>query len=129
MAKKKVTQKANQQKEIDTMLELMLNESIPTAQSERKKYMSDCAFFYVTIFKRKLEHFKYLQLQELAYLGRDEEFYRVVRCNINCFRLIDEWMEKMTNEHVGNMESIRMSFDETKSDINNLKKTYENKTN
>jgi hypothetical protein len=102
----------------------LLEEAIPKAQQERKKYVADCAFFYSTIFKSKLEHFIGEQLKELAYLGRDEEFYNTIRCNINCFRLIDEWFERKTNEHIGNVENIRNSFESDKDFISNIKKTY-----
>lgn len=102
----------------------LLEEVIPTSQQDRKKYVSDIAFFYSTVFKSKLQHFIGEQLQELAYLGRDEEFYKTIRCNINCFRLIDEWMEKKTNEHIGNVENIRNTLDTDEKFINKLKEKY-----
>jgi hypothetical protein len=49
---------------------------------------------------------------------------QTIRSNINCFRLIDEWMQKMSNEHVGNIEEIRNRFKDNESFINNLKETY-----
>lgn len=126
MTKQRATHKGTSQQEIDDKLELMLNEGIPTSAQERKKFMSDCAFFYVTIFKKKLQHFRLLQMEELSYLGREEKFYDTLRSNINCFHLIDEWMNKMTNEHVGNMEEIRNGLDKGEDIINNLREKYEN---
>lgn len=120
------TEPTNKDKKQITFL---LEESIPEAQEERKKYVADIAFFYSTIFKSKLKHFKGMQLQELSYLGRDEEFYHTIRCNINCFNLIDEWMEQKTNEHIGNMQNVRNSLDDNKIIINEFKDKYENKTN
>lgn len=108
----------------DKKLLFILKESIPFSQSERKKYVSDIALFYQSIFKKKIEHFIGLQLEELAQIGRTELGNNIIRANINCFRLIDTWMEKMTNEHVGNLESIRKSLDEGEDFINKLQKEH-----
>jgi len=102
----------------------LLNESIPETQNERKKYMGDVALFYSSIFKNKLKHFITQQLEELAQIGRTELSTNIIRANINVFRLIDEWMEERTNEHIGNIEQIRRSFDNEDDFINNMKKTY-----
>lgn len=104
----------------------ILEESIPFTQAERKKYVSDIALFYQTTFKKKLQHFIGLQLEELAQIGRTELGNNIIRANINCFRLIDSWMEKMTNEHVGNLEEIRESFVEGEEFTNKLNKKYGN---
>tara|TARA_B110000503_G_C6848146_1_gene289645 strand:- start:54 stop:428 length:375 start_codon:yes stop_codon:yes gene_type:complete len=122
MKKKSHPQRELTQKEIDEKLELMLNEALPTSQQERKKFMSDCAFFYVTIFKKKLQHFRLLQMEELSYLGRDDKFYDTLRSNINCFNLINKWFETMTSEHVGNTEEIRNSLHDDADFIKDLKK-------
>jgi len=102
----------------------LLNESIPIGNTERKKYVSDISYFYASIFKDKLQHFIGLQLVELARVGQTELMTQTIRSNINCFRLIDEWMQKMSNEHVGNIEEIRNRFKDNESFINNLKETY-----
>lgn len=102
----------------------MLDEAIPVSQQERKKYVADITFFYATVFKDKLKHFIGLQLEELAQLGRSELGNNIIRSNINCFRLIDEWMVKIQNEHFGNIQEIRNSFTEDKGFINEIKKTY-----
>lgn len=101
-----------------------LEESIPKEQTERKKYVSDIAFFYATIFKKKLEHFIGLQLLELSQIGRTEENYKIIRANINCFRLIQEWMEEITNEHMGNLNEVRNSFDDGKDFLEKIKIEY-----
>lgn len=104
----------------------MLEESVPTSQNERRKYVADIAFFYATVFQKKLKHFIGLQLEELAQIGRSELGNDIIRSNINCFRLIDEWMQKKTNEHAGNMQDIRNSFSNEKDFIKEIKKTYGN---
>jgi len=117
--------KPQPQKNIEeTKLLFTLEESIPFTQTERKKYVSDIALFYQTVFKKKLQHFIGLQLEELAQIGRTELGNNIIRANINCFRLIDSWMEKMTNEHVGNLEEARESFKEGEELISNLNKKY-----
>jgi len=40
------------QKKIDEKLLFILEEAIPKSQTERKRYVADCAFFYATIFKK-----------------------------------------------------------------------------
>lgn len=104
----------------------MLEEAIPVAQQERKKYMADVAFFYSTIFKEKIKHFIGLQLEELAQVGRSERMDDMIRANINCFRLIDDWMKEKTSEHIGNLTEIRNSLDQDKDFINKIKEDYEN---
>ena len=98
--KGKLTKQPQKKNKEEKKLLFILEESIPFAQNERKKYVSDIALFYQTIFKSKLQHFIGLQLEELAQIGRTELGNNVIRANINCFRLVDTWMEKMTNEHV-----------------------------
>lgn len=118
------------QKEINERLLFMLEEAIPRSQTERKKYVGDIAFFYATIFKKKLEHFIGIQLEELAQIGRTELSTNIIRANINAFRLIDDWMKLMTSEHQGNLDGVRNSFDDTKNIINNMEKKYgKNQTN
>lgn len=102
----------------------LLEESIPKAQQERKKYVSDIAFFYSTIFKDKLKHFIGLQLEALATEGRPVVSDQFLRSSISVFRLIDEWMIKMTNEHVGNVENIRSSLDTNEKFIRDFKDKY-----
>ena len=114
----------------ENKLNFILEDSIPKTQTERKKFVADCAFFYSTIFKKKLEHFVGMELLELSIRGRTKEYDDMIRANINCFTQINSWMEKMYSEHLGNMNEIRNSFDEDKDIINKLNKTYgENKTN
>lgn len=127
MKKKGASQTGNsEQREIDENFTFMLNEAIPVSQGERKKYVSDIALFYNTVFKKKLKHFKGLQLEELAQIGRTELGSNIIRSNINCFELIGEWMETMSNEHVGNLEQMRQSFDEGNDIIKDLKDKYQN---
>lgn len=102
----------------------ILEESIPVAQEERKKYVSDIAFFYSTVFKQKLKHFIGMQLEALATEGRPVVSDQFIRCSISCFRLIDEWCETMTNEHIGNMTQVRNSLDDNKIIINEFDKKY-----
>ena len=103
----------------------MLEEAIPKDQTGRKKYMGDIPVFYTTTFKEKLKHFIGEQLSELSQIGRSVELQNIIRANINCFNLIDEWMEKCTNEHLGNLTEMRNSFENEKEFISALKKTYE----
>lgn len=109
---------------IDENLLFILEESIPISGTERKKYMADIAFFYAAIFKSKLKHFIGLQLLELSQIGRTEAESNMIRANINCFRLIEDWMEEKTNEHLGNISEIRNSLDDNKDFINKLKEEY-----
>lgn len=102
----------------------LLEESIPKAQQERKKYVSDIAFFYSTIFKEKIKHFIGMQLEALAQEGRPVVSDQFLRSSISVFRLIDEWMEKQTNEHIGNVNNIRNTLDTDKEFIKELNKKY-----
>lgn len=102
----------------------LFDDVVPKGQTERKKYMGDISLFYTMTFKDKLKHFIGDQLQELAKIGRTERGEDLIRANVNCFRLIDEWMEKCTNEHLGDLEEMRHRFQEDKSFINEVKKTY-----
>lgn len=127
---KKEREKPNQEeKQINEKLIFMMNEAIPTSQQDRKKYVGDVAFFYNTIFRKKLQHFIGLQLEELAVIGRTELGNNILRSNISCFRLIDDWCKEMLNEHLSNMNQVRQSFGEDKNIIKDLKDKYENKTN
>lgn len=119
---KKRIKELEEQLEIKHKLLFMLDESIPKEQSERKKYVSDVAFFYGIVFKDKIQHFIGMQLEELAQIGRTELSSNIIRANINCFRLIDEWLRQRTNEHMGNLEDIRESFETDKDFINKLNK-------
>ena len=110
--------------ELDKKFLFLLDDPMPKTQTERKKYVSDVALFYQTVFKKKLQHFIGLQLEELAQVGHSEEMYNTFRANINCFRLIDEWMESKTNEHIGDLENLRSQFNSNEEFISNLKKTY-----
>jgi len=113
-----------EQQKIYTKFSFMLDEAIPSNPTERKKYMSDCSFFYATVFKKKLQHFIGMQLEELSQLGRSEVGNNIIRSNINCFRLIDEWFKTNANEHLGNLEEIRNSLGEGEKLADKLKKIY-----
>ena len=93
-------------------LTFILQETIPISQNERRKYCADISIFYSAIFKSKLQHLIGLQFQELAQIGRTELSTNIIRANINCFNLIDDWMQLMTNEHLGNLEEARNAFKE-----------------
>lgn len=124
MATKKGREKPNQLNKEKERILFLLEESIPEAQQERKKYMADCAFFYSTVFKKKLQHFIGMQLEALATEGRPVVSDQFLRSSISVFRLIDEWFEKMTNEHIGNVNVIRNSLDEDEKFISQLKDKY-----
>jgi|6_EtaG_2_1085325.scaffolds.fasta_scaffold16778_2 hypothetical protein len=126
-----IIQLQNKIKELEEKLSLkdklvfMLEESIPKEATARKKYVGDVALFYQSVFKDKLKHFIGEQLLELALIGRTEPMNDIFRSNINCFRIMDEWMQSKTNEYIGDVEEIRKSAENNKDFINNLKKTYE----
>mgnify|MGYP001174082629 FL=1 len=113
-----------EQQKIENKLSFILDEAIPTNPTERKKYMSDCAFFYATVFKEKLKHFIGMQLEELSLIGRTEKGTDIIRAHISAFRLIDEWFKINTNEHLGNLEEIRNSLEEGEKLADKLKKIY-----
>jgi len=115
-----------QTKQEENRISFLLKEAIPVSQIDRKKYVSDITFFYSTIFKKKLEHFIGEELFELSIRGRTEAHYNMIRANINSFTQINTWMEKMTNEHFGNLEEIRNSFEDNNKIINNIKNKYGN---
>lgn len=125
MNKKQVREKPSQIKKEEKRIEFILEESIPKEQVARKKYVADIAFFYSTIFKSKLKHFIGMQLEALATEGRPVVNDQFIRSSISVFRLIDEWMEERTNEHIGNVNSIRNSLEDDKEFINKIKKDYE----
>lgn len=121
---KKGEGKTQPQKEIDKKLLFTFNESIPTNITERKKFVADCTFFYVTLFKKQIQFFRGEQLLELSKIGRTEELNNVIRANINCFNLLDTFFEKMQNEHLSNMNEIRNGFDNEKDFLEKIKKEY-----
>lgn len=102
----------------------LLDESIPEGETKRKRYMADISLFYGTIFREKLKHFIGMQMEELSKFGRSKEGDDFIRASISVFRLINEWMELRTNEHLGNLEEMRSKFGDDKEFINNFKKTY-----
>lgn len=120
---KKRIKELEEQLENKNKLVFMLEEAIPEGQEERKQYVADIALFYGKIFKKKLQHFKSLQLVELAPIGRTDYMSNILRSNINCFNVIDEWMEEKTNEHLGNLETIRNSLDDGTL-LDNMKEKY-----
>lgn len=130
MTKKDEEKLQSKIKELEEQLEykhqliFTLDESIPVEQQARKKYVSELAFFYHSSFKKKLQHLIGLQLEELAQIGRTERGSDIIRSNINCFRLIDDWMQDKANEHVGNLNGIRDSFKGDENIINELKEKY-----
>lgn len=103
----------------------LLEESIPVNQTERKRYMGDISLFYGKIFKDKLKHFIGIQLEFLSKLGRTREEDMVTRCNINCFNLIDDWMNERTNEHLGDLQVMRSRVETDEQFKNKFKETYE----
>mgnify|MGYP003636722791 CR=1 FL=1 len=111
--------------ELKNKLEFLLEESIPEGQGERRKYMSSIALFYSSTFKEKLKHFIGDQLEELAQIGRTELGTNIIRSNINCFRLIDDWLKEKTNEHLGNLQEVRESLGENGEFINEMKQKYD----
>lgn len=93
----------------------MFDEDIPKDQSARKQYVADIAIAYSKFFQKKIPHFISLQMQDLAQIGRTERGTDIIRSNINCFRIIEEWMKEKTNEHLGNLEEGRNGFDVIKN--------------
>lgn len=104
----------------------MLTEAIPMSATERRKYVSDIALFYSTIFKNKIPHFITLQQEALSQVGRSEREYDIYRSNINCFYLIDDWMQERTNEHFGDLEESRINAINGEELVDNLRTKYEN---
>lgn len=102
----------------------LLDEAIPKGETQRKRYMADISLFYSTIFKEKLKHFIGEQMEELSRFGRSREGDDFIRASINVFRLIDEWMLKRTNEHLGNLEELRSKVSDDKEFINKFKTIY-----
>lgn len=93
-------------------------------ETERKKYVSDVTMSYVTVFKKQFPQFIFDQQQFLSMFGRSEKEYDIIRCNINVIRLFEEWMIRMTNEHLGDLEESRNKVEETEDFTNNLRETY-----
>lgn len=121
---KKRIKELEEQLGIKEQLIFTLNESIPEEQNERKKYMADITLFYNVAFRKKIPHFIGLQLEELAQIGRTEYSSNIIRANINCFRILDDWFKERVNEHLGNMEGMRNSFDRDNQVITELKDKY-----
>lgn len=110
--------------ELNNSIGFLLDEAIPEGETQRKRYMADISLFYSTTFKKKLEHFIGMQMEELSKFGRSEKGDDFIRASISVFRLINEWMELRTNEHLGNLEEMRAKFADDKEFINNFKQTY-----
>ena len=131
MSKERSEELLQLQKELKDRLEFkngiifLFEESIPENGTERKKYMGDIALFYQSVFKDKLKHFIGEQMKELALIGRSEMSTNIIRSSINCFRLIDEWMQEKTNEHIGDIEELRKHAQDDQEFINNIKETYD----
>lgn len=116
--------------EIKNLVSSLLEEAIPKGETERKRYMADISLFYATIFKDKLKHFIGMQMEELSRFGRSEKGDDFIRASIENFRLINQWMEERTNEHLGNLEELRKKFKSDEEFISNFRNTYgENKSN
>ncbi len=94
------------------------------SETERKKYVSDVAMAYVTVFKKQFPKFIFDQQQALSIYGRSKDEYDIFRCNINVIRLFEEWMIKMTNEHLGDLEAAREKVSETEEFTSNFRETY-----
>ena len=127
MTNKTMREKPNQKtkkEDINSNLKITFESVIPKSQGDRKRFVADCTFFYITVFKKQLEYFRGEQLLELAKIGRTEELNNIIRANINCFNLIDTFFEKMQNEHESNLTEIRDSFRQGDEVINSLKKKY-----
>ena len=104
----------------------MLEDSVPqNDETARRQYVSRVAGFYGGVFKEKLKHFIGMQLEELAMIGRSEVGIDILRSNINCFRLMNTWMLKMTNEHIGNGQEQRSALPTNAEFINKMKKKYD----
>lgn len=110
--------------ELRDSIGFLLDEAIPKGETQRKRYMADISLFYSTIFKEKLKHFIGMQMEELSRFGRSREGDDFIRASINVFRLIDEWMLKRTNEHLGNLEELRNKVSDDKEFINKFKTIY-----
>jgi hypothetical protein len=122
--KKKVKGLPQTQNQINQRFLIMLDEAIPVDQEGRRKYVGDIAFFYGSTFKQKLQHFRGLQLEELARYGVDERTSDFIRSNINVINLIDDWMQKMFNEHEGNLHGIRDALGSDEEFIREINKKY-----
>jgi hypothetical protein len=109
-----------------TFLTEFFDDTKQMSETERKKYVSDIALSYVTVFKKQFPKFIFDQQQALSVYNRPEKEYDIYRCNINVIRLFEEWMIKMTNEHLGDLEESRNKVVETEDFINNLRGKYEN---
>lgn len=90
----------------------LAEELIPKEANARRNYMSDIALFYEKIMKDKIRHWISMQKEELSLVGRTPEQYEFFRACINCFRLIDDWLERCEREHLSNLHEKRQSFDE-----------------
>lgn len=113
-----------EQLEIKDKLVFSLEEAIPKEMTARKKYMSDIALFYETVFKGKIQHFIGLQLEELAKIGRTELGTNIIRSNISCFRLIDDWMQERTNEHMADLQDARNRVGVPENITSDLREKY-----
>jgi hypothetical protein len=105
----------------------VLEENVPKEQEERKQYVQQIAHFY-SIFKDKLAHMVSQQKDTLAMIGLTKQEEDILRSNISCLNLIDEWFDMKTKEHFGDLHAIRESLDGDEDIINNLKQkiSYEN---
>ena len=102
----------------------MLKENIPIQGLAREKYVADISIFYVSIFKDKITHFISLQKEALSQMGRPDREYEIYRSNINCFLLIDDWMQTLTNEHLGDLEEKRSAAELASEFVGELKVKY-----
>lgn len=100
---------------------ISLEELIPLSQNERKEYVGRIAVFYRTVFKDKIQHFISEQLKALSRLGLTSQEEMILRSNINCFQLIDEWCESKSNEHYGNLIEAKNQSDSVFDVISNIK--------
>lgn len=93
-------------------------------ETERKKYVSDVALSYINVFKKKFPEFIFDQQQALSIYGRPEKEYDIFRCNINVIRLFEEWMIKLTNEHLGDLEESRENVVDAQNLVAELRENY-----
>lgn len=107
-------------------LEFLFEDSIPKEEKAQKEYVTDVAFFYQKILKEKIRHFIGLQMEQIAQFGRSEKESEFYRSNINCFRLMDEWCERLVNHHVADLEEAKEAQEDNETFIKNLKDKHVN---
>lgn len=106
-------------------IESLLKAAMPMEQGARKNFVSQVALFYTTAFKDKLAEMVGDQMKVLSKIGLTNQEENILRSNINCLNLINDWCNELTNEHLGDIQMARNGLEDTFDITSEIKDKYD----